>query len=96
MDMETSATAPVDCAVLGGSRLSAPYQRACDSVTQSLFELELLVGAGVLAGADRAGVEELLESPLDDDGVVELGADDELSDDAAFDDELEPPRLSVL
>ena len=53
-------------------------------------------GAGVLAVAAGAGVEELLESPLDDDGVVELGADDELSDDAAFDDELEPPRLSVL
>jgi len=58
--------------------------------------VDLPAGAGVLAVAAGAGVDELPESLLDDDGVVELGADDELSDDAAFDDELEPPRLSVL
>ena len=85
--------------MLGGSRFSAPYRRTCDSVAQSLLELELelelLVDAGVLAGAAGAGVDELLESPLDDVVAVELD-DDELSDDPTFDDELEPPRLSVL
>ena len=71
------------------------------SVTQSLLELELLVDAGVLAGA---GVEELdeldeldePESLLDDDVAGVDAADDELSDVAAFDDGLDPPRLSVL
>lgn len=89
------------CAVLGGSRFNAPYRCARDSPTQSLLELELLVDAGVLAGA---GVEELdelpvldeLESLLDDDVAGVDAADDELSDVAAFDDGLDPPRLSVL
>lgn len=83
------------CAVLGGSRFNAPYRCARDSPTQSLLELELLVDAGVLAGA---GVEELdeLESLLDDDVAGVDAADDELSDVAVFDDGLDPPRLSVL
>lgn len=84
--------------MLGGSRFSAPYRCTCDSVAQSLeleLELELLVDAGVLAGAAGAGVDELLESLLDDVVAVEFD-DDELSADPAFDDELEPPRLSVL
>ena len=83
--------------MLGGSRLDAPYRCARDSPTQSLLELELLVDAGVLAGA---GVEELdeldeLESLLDD-GVAGVDAADDESDVAAFDDEPDPPRLSVL
>lgn len=66
---------------------------------QSLLELELELDAGVLAGAG-AGVEaldELPESPLDDDDDdAGAAAAAELSDDPAFDDDLEPPRLSVL
>jgi hypothetical protein len=64
---------------------------------QSPLELELELddeGAGVLAGA---GVEELLLlSPPDDAAAGVLVVDDELSEDAGFDDELEPLRLSVL
>ena len=63
---------------------------------QSLLEVELLVFAGVLAGVlAGVGVDELPESLLDDDAVVEP-EEDELSDDPALEEELEPPRLSVL
>jgi len=68
-------------------------------VTQSLPELELLellellVGAGVLAGA--AGADELLESLLDDGAGLEFD-DGELSGEPGLEDELEPLRLSVL
>jgi len=74
-------------------------------VTQSLLELELLelellelelpVDAGVLAGAAGAGVDEPLESLLDDGAGVEFD-DDELSGEPVLEDEPEPPRLSVL
>lgn len=60
-----------------------------------LLELELLVDAGVLAGAAGAGVDELPASLLDEDAVFEFDGD-VVSDDPAFDDELDPPRLSVL
>lgn len=82
--------------MLGGSRLSAPYRCTCESVTQSLLELELLVDAGVLAAAAGVGVDELLESLLDDEGAGVPDVAAELSVAAAFDGELEPPRLSVL
>ena len=72
-------------------------------MTQSLLELELLVDAGVLAGAAGAGADEPFESPPDEVvGAVLDGDDDdaddgeEPSDEAALDDELGPPRLSVL
>jgi len=86
------------CAVLGGSRFSAPYRRAFDSVTQSLpeLDLELLVDAGVVAGAAGVGADELLESPLGDGVEAAAELDEELSVDPAFEDEPEPPRLSVL
>ena len=99
------ANAARDGAALGGSRSCAPYR--CARLIQSLLpelpdeplellldELpELLLEAGVLAGVD---VDELPDSLLDDPAAGVLAAADELSAGAAFDDELEPPRLSVL
>ena len=101
--------------MLGGIRCSAPYRRAPDSTAQSPLELELLVFAGVLDGADeeRPSDDEPPDDdepddddPDDDDPESELdeepdaaagvAVDDELSEDPAFDEELEPPRLSVL
>lgn len=82
--------------MLGGSRLSAPYRCALSfrCSAQSL----LVLGAGVLAGA-AAGVEEPADpEELESLDVDEAGVDDdeELSDEPAFDEALEPPRLSVL
>ena len=67
-------------------------------MAQSLLELELellelVVDAGVVAGAPE--VDGLLESLLDDGAGVGLD-EDELSGEPALEDELEPPRLSVL
>ena len=81
--------------MLGGSRFSAPYRCAGFDCSVS-FSPCWLLDAGVLAGA-AAGVDELdeLDRCRTTAAGVEAG-DEELSDEPAFDDELEPPRLSVL
>lgn len=60
------------------------------------LELELLVDAGALDGAGVAEVDELLESLLEVEAAGVAAPEDDASDDAALDEELEPLRLSVL
>lgn len=66
----------------------------CQTLLELELELELLVDAG--AGVAVVGVDELLESLLEVEAAGVAAPDDDASDGAALDEELEPLRLSVL